>query len=81
MEISEMCEKKVKETTLSALLLKFCKDANKWVKHASFLQLGPFIHSLRDCEISEQLLANYCEMASENDQEVSDFQAEARKTL
>ena len=60
-----MTETKVKETTLTNLILKFLKDSNKWVKISSFKQLGPFIYSLSDCQISEKLIEYYCQMAVE----------------
>lgn len=68
-----MCDDKVKETTLVSLILKFTKDNNKWVRTASLLQLGPFIHCLAGCQISEMLLENYCQMVNENDFDVIFF--------
>lgn len=68
--ISEMCEVKVKETTLTLLILKFLKDPNKYVRQATFTQLGPFIHGLSGTLISEKLIENFCQMAGEDDEEV-----------
>jgi len=63
--IVEMSEPKVRETTLTNLILKFLKDSNKWVKISGYKQLGPFINSLSNHEISDKLLENYCQMAFE----------------
>lgn len=63
---------KVKETTLTVLILKFLKDSNKYVRIAGFKELGPFIHCLLELgsQISEKLLDNFCQMAGEDDEEV-----------
>ena len=61
---------KVKETTLTLLILKFLKDPNKYVRQATFTQLGPFIHGLSGMLISEKLIENFCQMAGEDDEEV-----------
>jgi hypothetical protein len=57
-----MCEPNDRETTLTNVMLKFLKDSNKWVKLASYKQLGPFIATLSGLEISEKLYENYCQM-------------------
>lgn len=61
-DVSRMCEPNDRETTLTTLMLKFLKDSNKWVKIASFKQLGPFISTLSGLTISEKLYDYYCQM-------------------
>ena len=61
-EISQMCEPQDRETTLTAVMLKFLKDTNKWVKISAYKQLGPFIATLSGLSISEKLYEHYCQM-------------------
>lgn len=69
-DIADMSDVKVKEGTLTTLLLKFLKDSNKYVRTAAFKQLGPFIHCLSGLQIAEQLAAAFRQMAIEDDDEV-----------
>lgn len=57
-----MCEPNDRETTLTTIMLKFLKDTNKWVKVASYKELGRFINTLSGLNISEKLYENYCQM-------------------
>lgn len=66
-----MSETRVREGPLTVLLLKFLKDSNKYVCLAAYKQLGSFIHTLVGCQISEQLIASFCQMPSQDNEEVS----------
>lgn len=57
-----MCEPNDRETTLTSVMINFLKDSNKWVKIASYKQLGPFISTLSGLAIKEKLYENYCQM-------------------
>ena len=61
-EISQLCEPKVRESILTPIFLKFFTDINKWVKISAYKNLGPFISTLAGLEISESLLKHYYEM-------------------
>ena len=61
-EISQLCEPKVRESILTPIFLKFFTDINKWVKISAYKNLGPFISTLAGLEINESLLKHYYEM-------------------
>ncbi|KAL4456953.1 hypothetical protein ABPG74_014591 [Tetrahymena malaccensis] len=61
-EISNICNNKVKEIELTELLLNCLKDQSKWVKIAAYKNLGPFIVTLENCHASEKLFDHYTKM-------------------
>lgn len=57
-----MCDPTTRETSLTNIILKLLKDANKWVKISAYKQLGPFISTLSGFKISDKLYDNYIQM-------------------
>ena len=43
-------------------MLKLLKDSNKWVRVSAYKNLGPFIHHLKGCKLSPELLREFTRM-------------------
>ena len=65
--VAESVPKSVRATQLVDVLEAFLKDVSKWVRHAMYQQLGPFLSTMPSELIPAPLLAHFTGMAADAD--------------